>query len=70
MLIIYFIVIIIATPCIEDSIRLIDGANCNQGRVEVCDINGEWGTVCDDFWDDLTSIVACNSLGIPGGELG
>ena len=39
-----------------------DGTNAVEGRVEIC-LNNEWGTVCDQMWDDIDAGVVCRQLG-------
>ncbi|XP_073093187.1 neurotrypsin isoform X5 [Manis javanica] len=53
------------TPLTGFPIRLMDGENKKEGRVEVF-INGQWGTICDDGWSDKDAAVICRQLGYKG----
>ena len=48
-------------------VRLQDGTGPGNGRLEVLLESGEWGTVCDDRFDDVDAGVACRELGFSDG---
>ena len=48
--------------CVEGEVRLQDGTDPFNGRVEVCQ-NGIWGSVCTSQWDDSDARVVCKQLG-------
>lgn len=43
-------------------IRLVDGANEYEGRLEIC-YKGVWGTIVDYNWNIFETRLACSQLG-------
>ena len=48
----------------SSELRLVGGASSSEGRLEIYH-DGEWGTVCDDYFNANGGKVACRQLGLP-----
>lgn len=54
--------LILYLACSNNGIRLMNGQNAFEGRVEVC-IDRMWKTVCNDEWGFQEAAVVCRQLG-------
>jgi hypothetical protein len=43
-------------------VRLVGTGAHNEGTVQVY-VNGVWGTICDDHWENVDAGVICHMLG-------
>ena len=48
--------------CEDGELRLIGGSSQYEGRVEFCYAE-EWGTVCDNSWNNTDANIVCRQLG-------
>jgi len=55
----------VSVSCIQ--VRLIGGSSPAVGRLELY-LNGTWGTVCDDNFNDAAAKVVCYMLGYENGQ--
>ena len=56
------------SSCSDYDVRLVNGSDSNEGRVEVC-LQGDWGAVYESSWDRRDARVVCRQLGYqPGCE--
>ena len=49
------------SSCTTGDVRLQDGPNVREGRVEVC-INNAWGTVCNNQFGVEDATVTCKQM--------
>ena len=49
--------------CSYGDIKLVGGPNEFEGRVETCDYDNHWGTICNLIFRDKDATVVCRQLG-------
>ena len=53
------------TECEQGDVRLVDGPNEMEGRVEIC-ISGYWSIACDNYWNGINQAkFICRQLKLP-----
>ena len=53
--------------CTDGEVRLVDGRSDTAGRVEIC-YGNQWGTICDEDWDESEAVVVCRQLNFNNGQ--
>lgn len=53
--------------CMDGDVRLRDGTNHLEGRLEIC-MNNAWGTVCEDEFTSAEARIVCSQLGFNEGK--
>ena len=48
--------------CDDNDLRLVDGTENWNGRLEICK-GGVWGAICEEKFEDIDAAVACKQLG-------
>ena len=56
---------VILNSCSDGAVRLVNGGDAYQGRVEAC-LNAQWGALCHTSWDNKDAVVVCRQLGFRG----
>ena len=51
-----------AVKCGDGNVKIAGSSTLGLGRVEIC-VNGTWGTICTDYWDNSDASVVCKQLG-------
>ena len=56
--------------CVHGQARLVRGPSEYEGQLEVC-YNGQWGTVCDDYFGQVDANVGCKNIfpSLPSGGI-
>ena len=49
------------TSCEDGIVRLRDGTDPSNGRIEICQYR-TWGAVCSDQWNDTDASIVCGQL--------
>ena len=62
-LLLLYIVASVSGQCTPGESRLIGGTSPRDGVMEICTVNGTWGTVCDYGFGCEEANIACHQLG-------